>query len=157
MPGAGGRYQFTIGVGSSCAWTARTNVNWADVAPGSGNGTATPTLNVNSNETFFLRYATVVINGRSFDITQGSVNCSYTVEPTRLEETGEGGTARVTIKTADGCGWSASASEGWIRVLTTSGTGSATVFFELLPNPSDVRHAYVTVAGQRIDVTQRRR
>ena len=157
MPGAAARYQFTIGISSSCAWTARTNVGWADVAPGSGNGGATPTLNVNANDTFFVRYLTVVVNGRSFDISQGSAVCSFSVEPTRLEESGEGGTARIEVKTADGCGWTASASEGWIRVLTTSGTGSATVFLELLPNPSDVRNAYVTVAGRRVDVTQRRR
>lgn len=157
IPGAGGRYSLSIGVSSSCLWTARTDVNWADVAPGSGQGNAAPTLQVNRNETFFTRQFTVYINGQTFLATQGSTNCSYNVEPTTLEESAEGGTARITVATAEGCGWSVSASEAWIRVLTPTGTGNATVLLELSPNPSDVRHAFVIVAGTRVDVTQRRR
>src|SRR5262245_58916661 len=53
IPGAGGRYQVSIGVSSSCQWTARTDVNWADIAPGSGQGNAAPMLQVNRNEAFF--------------------------------------------------------------------------------------------------------
>jgi hypothetical protein len=41
--------------------------------------------------------------------------------------------------------------------LTASGTGNATILLELSPNPSDVRNAFVTVAGRRVDVRQRRR
>ena len=63
IPGAGGRYSLSIGVSSSCQWTARTDVNWADVAPGSGQGNASPTLQVYRNETFFTRQFTVYING----------------------------------------------------------------------------------------------
>jgi hypothetical protein len=133
-------------------------VNWADVAPGSGQGNATTTLNVNANETFFTRQFTVYVNGQQvLQATQGSVNCTYTVDPTFLEESHEGAIARIEVKTADGCGWTASASESWIRVLTPTGTGNATILLELSPNPSDVRNAYVTVAGRRVDVRQRRR
>jgi hypothetical protein len=142
---------------STCPWTARTDVGWADVAPGSGNGNATPTLNVTSNSTFFTRQFAVNVNGQIFNFTQGSTTCTYTLDPTFLEETHEGGTARVNIRTADGCGWTASASEAWLKVLTPSGTGTAIVYIELAPNPSDVRHANLLIAGQQVPVTQRRR
>ena len=132
-------------------------MNWADIAPGSGQGTAAPMLQVNRNEAFFTRQFTVYINGQTFLATQGSTNCTYSVEPNTLEESHEGGVARITVATAEGCGWSVSASEAWIRVLTPTGTGNATVLLELSSNPSDVRHAFVTVAGRRVDVTQRRR
>jgi hypothetical protein len=157
IPGSGGRYQLSIGASSGCAWTARTDVGWADVAPGSGQGNASPTLNVNSNETFFTRQFTVYVNGQTFLATQGSTTCNYTVDPTFLEESADGGIARIEVKTADGCGWTVSASEAWIRVMTPSGTGNATIILELSPNPSDVRNAFVMVAGRRVDVRQRRR
>jgi len=69
----------------------------------------------------------------------------------------DGGAARITITTADGCGWTASPSEAWIRVLTPTGTGNGTIIIELAPNPSDVRNAFVTIAGQQVSVRQRRR
>ena len=65
IPGAGGRYQVSIGLSSGCAWTARTDVNWADVAPGSGQGNATPMLNINRNDAFFTRQFTVYVNGQT--------------------------------------------------------------------------------------------
>jgi hypothetical protein len=152
-----GRYPFTITIASNCAWTARTEVSWADVAPGSGSGNATPTLNVNENTAFFTRTLTVIVNGQSFQATQASVTCSNTLDRTSLDESSGGGSASVKLTTMDGCGWTATASESWIRVVTPSGTGSATIYFELAPNTGDVRHAFVTIAGQRVDVTQRRR
>jgi len=127
------------------------------VAPGSGNGNATPTLNVSANSTFFTRQFTVNVNGQIFQATQGSVTCTYTIEPLFLEESADGGAARITITTADGCGWTASPSEAWIRVLTPTGTGNGTIIIELAPNPSDVRNAFVTIAGQQVSVRQRRR
>ena len=130
---------------------------WADVAPGSGQGNASPTLNVNANTTFFTRQFTVNVNGQVIQATQAGANCSYTVDPTSLEESFEGGRAWVNVSTTEGCGWTVTASEGWIRVLTTSGAGSATIFIELSPNSGDVRNAFLTVAGQRVDVRQRRR
>ena len=132
-------------------------MGWADVAPGSGNGNATPTLNVNSNDTFFTRQFAVNVNGQIYPFTQGSTACTYTLDPTALEESHEGGIARVNVSTAQGCGWTASASEAWLKVQTPSGTGSATIYIELQPNPSDVRHASLLIAGQQVPVTQRRR
>ena len=132
-------------------------MGWADVAPGSGQGNATPSLNVNQNATFFTRSFTVTVNGQTFQATQGSASCTYTFDPTYLEESSEGGMARVNVATGDGCGWTVTASEGWIRVLTTSGAGSATIYIELAPNPSDVRNAFITIAGQQVPVRQRRR
>ena len=56
-------------------------MNWADIAPGSGQGNAAPMLQVNRNEAFFTRQFTVYINGQTFLATQGSTNCTYSVEP----------------------------------------------------------------------------
>ena len=113
-------------------------------------------LNINENTRLDARTLTVTINTQSFRIVQNVPSCSYTLAPTSLDESGGGGSARVTLTTGQDCFWTASASEGWIRVLNTSGVGSAIINLDLALNPSDVRHAFLTIAGQRVNVTQRR-
>lgn len=156
MPYQGGRYQFSISLPATCQWTSRTDQSWADVAPGSGDGNATPVLNINENPRSDSRTLTVTINGQSFRTIQNVPTCAYTLDPASLEESGGGGSARIVLTTGAACSWTATASESWIRVLTTSGVGSATINLELATNGGDVRHAFLTIAGQRVNVTQRR-
>ena len=156
--GSSGRYQFSVNISSTCDWTARTDVGWADVSPGSGRGSASPTLNVSTNEGFVNRTATVTVNGQTVSVVQTVGNCSFDVNPTTLDESSDGGIARVTVAASDSrCTWTATASESWIRVRTPSGTGSGIAEFDIAANAGDVRHAYITLAGRRVDVIQRRR
>jgi len=157
VPYQGGRYQFSISLSGNCQWTARSDSSWGDVAPSTGTGSATPTLTVSEHTRLDPRTLTVTINGQSFRTVQNVPGCSYTLEPAFLEESSGGGSARVTLTTSAHCTWTASASEGWIQVLNPSGLGSATINLELAANQGDVRHAFLTIAGQRVDVTQRRR
>jgi hypothetical protein len=159
----GGRFTFTITTGAGCAWSAQTNTTWADVAPGSGQGTATPVLTAAANTRTDARTLTITVNGQSFQVAQNAMPtapvpvCSYLVDPTSLEEGPDAGTAEVTVTTLPGCAWTATASEGWITMLTSSGTGSARIKIEVTANTGDVRHAFLTVAGRRVDVRQRAR
>jgi all-beta uncharacterized protein len=115
-------------------------------------------LNVSTNEGFVARTVTVTVNGQSVGVLQNVANCSFDVNPTTLDESSDGGVARVTVAASDArCTWTATASESWIRVLTPSATGSGTAEFQLLANTGDTRHAFLTIAGRRVDVTQRRR
>lgn len=132
-------------------------MGWADVSPGSGNGNASPTLNVNQNDAFFTRQMTVTVNGQNFQFTQAGANCSYSVDRTSLEESFEEGRASVTVSTSQGCGWTVTASESWIRVLTPTGTGTAPIYIELAQNSGGERTAFITVAGIRVNVKQRQR
>lgn len=159
VPPDGGRYAFTITIAAGCGWTARADVTWADVAPGSGQGTATPVLTVATNTRTDTRTLNVTVNGQSFRAVQNAnlVTCSYVVEPTSLDQGPERGDASVALTAPAGCAWTATASEGWIRMLTPSGTGSATIKIELEQNTGDARSAFLTVAGQRVNITQRRR
>jgi hypothetical protein len=156
VPYQGGRYQFSISLSGNCQWTASSDSSWGDVAPSTGTGSATPTLSISENTRLDTRTLTVTISGQSFRTVQNIPGCSYTLDKTFLEESGGGGSARVALTTGAACSWTASASEGWIRVLNPSGVGSATIDLDLAANPSDVRHAFLTIAGQRVDVTQRR-
>jgi hypothetical protein len=114
-------------------------------------------LNVNENPNRDARTVTVTVNSQSFRVTQNAVGCGYSLNPSSIDASAEGGTATVALSATSGCMWTAVASESWIRVLTPNGTGSATVRLDVAANPSDVRHAFVTIAGQRVNVTQQRR
>lgn len=149
-----GRYAFSIVTASGCTWTAISDATWGDVAPGSGDGNATPTLNLSENRNRDARTLTVTINGQSFRITQIASGCNFRLDRSTLDVGVPGGPASIFLTAESGCAWTATASEGWIRVLTPSGTGNGTINLDIAANTSDVRHAYVTIAGLRVDVSQ---
>jgi len=156
VPHEASSFPFAITVASGCEWTARTDVTWAGVAPSSGQGNAALTLSVEENARVDGRSLTVTVGAQSFRMSQVG-GCSYSLDPTSLNEGGGGGSARVDVTTTlPGCSWTATAGESWVRVLTPSGTGSGTVVLELDPNPSDERHTNLMIAGIRVEVTQRR-
>lgn len=150
-----GRYSFTITTASNCAWAAGTDVPWAKVEPDFGQGQATAALTVEANTASSGRTANMSVSGQLFRVIQSS--CPVTVNPTRLEEGSGGGNTQIAVTTSEGCRWTAVSSESWVRVRTPSGTGSGMVALELTANTGDVRHAFVTIGGQRVNITQRAR
>ena len=65
----------TVGVTSSCSWTATSNAAWLTVtggAAGSGNGTVTYSVAANSGET--SREGTLTIGDETFTVTQSGVS-----------------------------------------------------------------------------------
>jgi hypothetical protein len=84
------------------------------------------------------------------------MGCIYTISPMSLEVANEGGQSTVFLNTPAGCGWQAVASDTWITVRTPNGTGGGSILLQIAPNSGDVRQGFVTVAGQRVNITQRR-
>ena len=157
VPREGGSFPFEITIASGCDWTAETDVTWATVTPGAGQGNSTPTLSVDKTPRIDGRTLFVTVGSQSFRVVQ-ELGCSYSLDPASLDLSGEGGSATIDlVATLDQCVWTATSSEEWIRVLTPSGTGSGEVRLDVDHNPSDVRHMFLTIAGIRVDVTQQRR
>ena len=156
-PASGGRFVFSIATGSGCTWTARADVPWADVAPGTGTGSGSSTLTIDESTARDSRTATLTVNGQAFRVVQGAIGCSYSLSRTSFEVGGDGGSASVGLSATPGCAWTAVASESWVRVLTTSGSGSATIEMEIAFNSGDTRRSFVTIAGQRLEIIQARR
>jgi hypothetical protein len=152
-----GRFPFTITVGPGCVWSARTDVSWADVAPGAGQGSASATLTIGDNPGRDTRTVGVTVNGQLYFVVQQAPGCSYSVSPATLDIAAGGGSAVVSVVAPTGCGWTAASSESWIRVVTPTGSGSAGARFDIAANIGDVRHAFVVVAGQQVPVTQQKR
>jgi len=158
VPADAAQYPFSIGVASSCEWRAQSDALWATVSPGSGRGNATLNLKVEQNtRPDDSRTATITVNDVPFRVLQNKFICSYTLDRTILDEGPGGGNARISLTTRDSCPWTATSSERWLRVVTPGGTGSATVVVDLDFNSSSVeRRGVLTIAGQRVEVIQRR-
>jgi hypothetical protein len=114
-------------------------------------------LTVDENSNRDARTVTVTVSGQSARVTQSAVDCSYTLGDTSLDASGDGGGASIRMTTMDGCAWTATANEGWVTVLTPSGTGSGSIRLEIAPNYGALRRAFLTIAGQRVDITQQPR
>ena len=157
MPARGGAFTFGVTIAAGCAWTARTDVDWADVSPGSGEGNGRPLLQVGDHTRLDTRTLTVVVNNRPFPITQAGAGCVYTVDTTSFDVADEGGQLSFTLNTMNGCAWTAASSVDWITLRTPSGSGGGTFFFNVASNRGgDPRQGLITIAGQRVNIAQRR-
>ena len=87
----------------------------------------------------------------------GSSTCSYTVGPAiPATFTIAGGSGAVSVTTQASCPWTAASdSPIIINVVPSSGTGSGSVSFSVIPMWSSLtRHGRLTVAGVTLEITQ---
>jgi glucose/arabinose dehydrogenase len=82
--------------------------------------------------------------------------CSFAIEPGGQEFGAKGGKGSLQLSAASDCRWLAASHAPWIRLVTSeAGSGEATLFFRVRPNPgSGPREGIITVAGQSFAVTQ---
>lgn len=85
-----------------------------------------------------------------------SSTCTFTLSRAAFTAAPEGDLARVDINTTEGCPWTASTTDPWISVTSTSGAaGPGAVRFSVAPNPSITpRVSMITIANQTLQVQQ---
>jgi hypothetical protein len=157
VPGTGGRYTLNVSAGATCAWSIQSDAAWAAVSPGTGQGSGTTLLVVEEN--------LAIDNSRSANLTFGSQvihfsqanGCTYRIDQTTADVGPDGNTFGISLSTRDGCTWKTSTTEKWVRAVPTSGEGSDLIHVEVDANTGGDRHATMTIAGQRVVVTQRGR
>jgi hypothetical protein len=151
----GGRFTLALTIGSSCAWEAKSDVTWADVSPGSGQGSASLLLQVSESTRLDGRTLTLTINAQPFRVTQEGIICTYALSAGTMEVGDAGGQLSFVVTTQPGCTWTVTTNDSWITVQTPSGTGSNNVNVQIAPNTGGFRQGLVTAAGQRLTITQR--
>jgi delta-60 repeat domain len=123
-PAGGTTGTITVTAGTSCAWTATSNVPWATItsgASGSGNGTVGYAVSANTGAP---RTGTLTIAGQTFTIEQaaGDTGCFYTVAPSTLNVGGDAvPSATVTVTTGAGCAWEATVRNTdapWVKLVS---------------------------------------
>jgi choice-of-anchor C domain-containing protein len=82
--------------------------------------------------------------------------CSYSLSPQGQSFVSAGGSGTVNVTAPAGCGWLAQSNVSWISLTSaTSGSGSGTVSYVLVPNPGTAaRSGSLTIAGQTFTVNQ---
>jgi hypothetical protein len=156
VPAKAGAYAFSVAIGAGCAWTTSTDVNWADADPASGIGAATPQLRVSEHTRFDSRTLTLTINGQAFAIRQEGYACTYALSDAAFDARNEGGEFTVRVTAPAGCRWSVTSTTSWITVRTANGAGSDYAYFTVASNTGDARSGFITIAGQRVNITQAR-
>ena len=162
-PASGGAAgSFSVTSPPTCGITASTNAAWLQVGYFGNPGQVYGNLQASPNFGASARSAIVTIADRSFTITQpGNYVCSYVVGSLAQPVGISGGDFSVSVTTASGCNWTATANDSWLRIISVyPTTESGTVTVEVSPNtgvlgnPGTPRTGTLTIAGQTFSITQ---
>jgi hypothetical protein len=80
--------------------------------------------------------------------------CAYEITPKLAQFGPPGGGGTISVPAPAGCSWTAVSSAAWVTVAATSGSGPATVSYNVAANGGEPRSATITIAGQMVHVRQ---
>jgi hypothetical protein len=155
FPAAGGSGTITIRGERECDWTLASDAAWIVPERTAGQGDAVVPFAVRPNATPAARRGAVLVDATRIEVAQDGAACRFTVDPERLEVGPASSSARFSVAAMDGCGWSATAAEPWIRIERGDGNGDGTVELSVSANGGAARAATVGVAGLTVVVAQR--
>ena len=158
IPAGGGTGLVLISTGSSCAWTAQSNVSWISITAGSsGTGSGAVSYTVAANTSTSSRTGTLTIAGQTHTVTQSaSQPCSYALSAISNSFPASGGSAGVLVTSGSECSWTATSNADWITITAgSSGSGNGTVSYAVAANTSTAqRQGTLTIASLTYTVTQ---
>ncbi len=148
-------------VRSDCIWSARPDVPWIRLENGSspiflsGSGNARVQFTATPNTALAARTGTITVGNKVFTVFQGGGVCTYSVSPSFVSMTADGGETSFRVNTPEGCTWTAIPNFPWVSAVPGAGTGPGNVGVTVAPNASGVeRTLVITVAGTSFGVVQ---
>lgn len=142
---------------AGCVWGADTIPDWVrPFPPGPFTGSGTLSLKLQPNPSRQARTASILVGGQLLSIQQAGVACVPTLGPTIIAANQAGGRNYVSVAHfIEGCGWTASTTENWIRLVTSSGTTDGVLEIEVSPNvASGSRSGTVAIGGKTVTINQ---
>jgi hypothetical protein len=124
------------------------------VSPTSGQGETAVTLTLAANTVANSRTATLTVNGQRFSVPQDAAPCHYSLDSSAASVGAAGGPIAVGVSATQGCTWTATTHDAWLRVQTANGSGSGTATIAVDQNTGDARTGQVSIASQAFTVTQ---
>lgn len=157
MPSAGGGSSVQLTVAQNVNWTVSTAAPWITVtSPAQGAGSTTVSYDVAANPTVYQRQGEILVAGKTVTVVQAGLNATVQHEP--LVFSTDGGSGWIEVSPEGNGQWQAVSDVSWLTVaLGASGAGQGSVFIVADPytNTSSSRTGTITVAGQKVYVTQR--
>ena len=144
----------TISAARDCTWSARSEVSWLQLASTSGQGASTIAVTVAANTLAASRSGTIVVNEQRLMLNQEGRGCTITLTGPTAPMAVSGGRGTLQVATLAGCAWTVTSSSPWLVPLTTSGSGAATVAYDVSANTGAAREASLTVSGRTFLVSQ---
>ena len=154
VPAAGGSGNLTVATNRECSWTARADAAWITLSTTEGQGPAAVNYTVASNANATPRQGSVVVEGQRVVVAQEAAPCRYDVSPSSHDAPGAGEQISITLTTLDACAWTVRSDAEWIVARPAAGEGSASVRFDVAPNPGPVRSGAVAIASQVVRINQ---
>jgi hypothetical protein len=152
----GGTTSVSITGNSACGWTAASTVSWIRItsgASGTGNGTATMTVDANTGP---ARDGVVTVAGQNVTVSQSApLPCTYSLSPTTGSIGAAGGAGpAISVTTTGSCSWTAVSSDSWITILSGAGTGNGSVTYNVASNTGAARSGSIAIAGDTFTLNQ---
>ncbi|MCB1132378.1 MAG: hypothetical protein KDN05_14720, partial [Verrucomicrobiae bacterium] len=157
MPAAGGSALVDLVIAQNVNWTVSTGDAWITVtSPGTGAGSDTVALDVAANPTVYERQGEIDVAGKTVTVVQAGLNATVTHD--ELVFGTDGGSGWIDVSPEGNGQWNAVSDVSWLTVAigdTGAGAGSVFIVADPYTNTSSSRTGSVTVAGQKVYVTQR--
>lgn len=157
VPARGGSGEVAVTTARECAWSAASESGWLTIKAGaSGQGDGTVQFEAGSNPDPALRRGSIVLNNQRAEIMQAAGECTFALAEEAAAFDPAGGSGRVEVRPSSAlCTWTAAADADWISIRSgATGTGTATVSFDVAPTAGAPRTGSILVAGRRFTVTQ---
>ena len=154
VPSFGSTSSLSVTTGTSCTWSAVSNVGWIAVTSATGSGIGQVNYTVAANSTGVDRTGTITVGGQTVTFTQAASSCTYSVTPLSANVAANGGASAVSVTSGTQCSWTAVSNVAWISVTSATGSGIGQANYTVANNTGAARSGTLTVAGQTVTVTQ---
>jgi hypothetical protein len=153
---AGGSGSVSVTTQPGCAWSSTSNAAFLSITSGvSGTGSGTVGYSVTSSSSTSPRSGTLTIAGQTFTVNQAAAPCTYSIDPSTASAPSAGGNGNVALTAQAGCAWNASSNAGFISITSaTSGSGNATIGYNVSGNGVGARTGTLTIANQTFTLNQ---
>jgi hypothetical protein len=141
---------------AGCAWSLSSDQSWLgffNQTSGTGNATITYAVGLNGGSAARTGRITASGAGGSAQLTvtqDAPATCGYSFFPSDPDSvTSSGGSRGRDVKS--NCDWTASSSQPWLHVSTSSGSGNGRVNYDVDPNTgpgADNRTGVITISGR---------
>jgi hypothetical protein len=153
---SGANGQLTVSLNRECQWSARSDVDWIELNPQSGQGSSTIAYAIAANGAGAARRGSVAVNDQHVDIAQAAAPCRFSLSTQHASVDPTGGRLTVAVGTQSACPWSAKSQASWIQIVdgASSHTGNGTLTLRVDPNGATPRSGTVTVGDQAVIISQ---
>ena len=152
-PQTGVSYLIPVDAVANRPWTASSGASWLSIqGASSGVGPSTLSVQVAANTSASARTGQVSVADQTITVIQPGAGCTFAISPGSVTVGRSGTTGSVSVSgTPGGCGWTATATAGWITVTSgATGTGSGSVGYTVAANTTTGQRTGTVAIAERL-------